>query len=666
MNKTKILLLALAGLFVSSCVTDTVDDPKTSKETIASMKLLNTSENAVAGELIVYLNEQLADQLILGATRSTLTAFDTAVEELGATDVEPVFNLIVNAEQKRELGMHRWFTVKLPEQTDLDKAALRIAEAKEVERVEFATRITMPNPQVVEANAAQIGVTRSSELPYDDEMLYAQWHYNNDGTLTFPNTKAGADVNLFSAWEITAGRPDVIVAVVDEGVCHTHADLEPNMYINEAEAAGTEGVDDDGNGYVDDIYGYNFVDNGRITWTRRNDSGHGTHVAGTVAAVNNNGRGVAGVAGGTGKGDGVRLISCQIISNGEAAGVNATAKAVEYAADRGACILQNSWGFQAAAIANDANFENGSTGVELVAFRYFMQKENCPALKGGLIIFAAGNDGKAVAGYPAAYNELIAVTAIAPDGLPTYYTCYDRGCNIAAPGGEYYWANQSRTGEEGCVLSTIPGDKYGYMQGTSMACPHVSGIAALALSYALDLGKTFTLQQMKSILLTSVVDINAGLSGSKNHYENRGVFNLASYKNKMGTGLIDAYQVLMGVRGTRCIPVPVGEQVILDINNYIGDGKQTVKMLDEYIISQEDIERLGIEDIRTMGGKLLFTCTKPGSAMLTLTYVAGGTFVGGGQITGGLKAQHEFALIARPGVKVDSGTGAPIVPGGWL
>ena len=666
MNKTKIFLLALAGLFVSSCATDTVDNPQAPQETIASMKVLNTSENAVDGELIVYLDEQLADQLLQGTTRSTLTAFDMAVEELCVESVEPVFNLIVNEDQKRELGMHRWFTVKLPEQTDLDNAAHRIAEAKEVERVEFATRVGKPETQIMEANAANYVATRSESLPYNDEFLGAQWHYNNDGNVNYPKAKAGADVNLFSAWEITSGRPDVIVAVVDEGVCHTHVDIEPNMCVNEAEATGAEGVDDDGNGYVDDIYGYNFVDNGRITWTRRGDSGHGTHVAGTVAAVSNNGIGVAGVAGGSGNGDGVRLISCQIISNGEAAGVNATAKAIEYAADRGACILQNSWGFQAAAIANDANFENGSTGVELVAMRYFMQKENCPALKGGLIIFAAGNDGKAVAGYPAAYNELIAVTAIAPDGLPTYYTCYDRGCNIAAPGGEYFWISQGSTGQDGCVMSTLPGDKYGLSQGTSMACPHVSGVAALAVSYALDLGKTFTLQQMKSILLTSVNDVNAGLSGTKSHYESRGVFNLASYKNKMGTGIIDAYQVLMGVRGTRCIPVPVGEQVIIDINNYIGDGKQTVKMLDEYIISDEDVERLGIIDVKTMGGKLILTCTKPGSAMLTLTYVAGGTFVGGGQITGGLKAQHEFALIARPGVKVDSGTGAPIAPGGWL
>jgi hypothetical protein len=327
--------------------------------------------------------------------------------------------------------------------------------------------------------------------------------------------------------------------------------------------------------------------------------------------------------------------------------------------------LQNSWGFQAAAIANDANFENGSTGVELVAMRYFMQKENCPALKGGLIIFAAGNDGKAVAGYPAAYNELIAVTAIAPDGLPTYYTCYDRGCNIAAPGGEYFWISQGSTGQDGCVMSTLPGDKYGLSQGTSMACPHVSGVAALAVSYALDLGKTFTLQQMKSILLTSVNDVNAGLSGTKSHYESRGVFNLASYKNKMGTGIIDAYQVLMGVRGTRCIPVPVGEQVIIDISQFIGDGKSQIKMLKSDIPADVQ-EKLGMTDVKYMGSKLIMTCTKPGSALITLKYVAGGNTVGGGQITGGMEAQQEFALIVRPGVKIDEGTGAPLNPGGWL
>ena len=385
-------------------------------------------------------------------------------------------------------------------------------------------------------------------------------------------------------------------------------------------------------------------------------------MAGTVAAVNNNGVGVCGVAGGSGNGDGVRIMSCQIISGGTAAGVSATAAAVEYAADNGACVLQNSWGFGAGQISNDAGFENGSTSVEAQAFLYFMQTKNHPNLDGGIVIFAAGNDGKAVAGYPAAWNKLIAVSAIAPDGLPTYYTCYDRGCNVSAPGGEYYLRGAT-TMDYGCVVSTMPNNKYARMQGTSMACPHVSGIAALAISYAADNGIVLTLPELKDIIVSSVTTFDT-FSGQKAIYGG-GSMNLASYNNKMGTGLIDAYRVLMAVRGTMCIPIPLGEQVILDITNYIGNGKGTIKMLQSEI-SDEVKEKLGVTDCKFMGSKLLMTCTKPGCAIVTLKYVAGGSAVGGGQITGGMEAQQEFALIVRPGVKIDEGTGSPLNPGGWL
>jgi hypothetical protein len=355
-------------------------------------------------------------------------------------------------------------------------------------------------------------------------------------------------------------------------------------------------------------------------------------------------------------------MSCQIISGGTAAGVSATAAAIEYAADNGACVLQNSWGFGAGQISNDAGFENGSTSVEAQAFLYFMQTKNHPNLDGGIVIFAAGNDGKAVAGYPAAWNKLIAVSAIAPDGLPTYYTCYDRGCNVSAPGGEYYHRGAT-TMDYGCVVSTLPNNKYARMQGTSMACPHVSGIAALAISYAADNGIVLTLPELKDIIVSSVTTFDT-FSGQKTIYGG-GSMNLASYNNKMGTGLIDAYRVLMAVRGTMCIPIPLGEQVILDISNYIGNGKGSIKMLQSEI-SDEVKEKLGITDCKFMGSKLVMTCTKPGSAIVTLKYIAGGSAVGGGQITGGMEAQQEFAFIVRPGVKVDEGTGSPLNPGGWL
>ncbi len=648
-----------------SCAVDNVDEPQAaSTEAVAVKKFVNTPEKAVDGELIIYVDEATALQLegAAIATRSGVTALDAALAEINAKEITPVFNMMVNADRKRELGMHRWYTVKFSEKNDLTDAAKTLGALSMVERVQFSTKVEVPTAEATEIDPSEFFATRSEELPFNDPMLSEQWHYNNDGTVDFPNAKAGADVNLFDAWELTTGRPDVIVAVVDEGVCYEHEDIKPNMWINEAEANGEDGKDDDGNGYVDDIHGYNFVNGGKITWTRSGDSGHGTHVAGTVAAVNNNGIGVAGVAGGSGNGDGVRLISCQIISGGTAAGVSATAAAIEYAADKGACVLQNSWGFGAGQISNDSGFENGSTSVEAQALLYFMETKNHPNLEGGIVIFAAGNDGKAVAGYPAAWNKLIAVSAIAPDGLPTYYTCYDRGCNVSAPGGEYYHRGTS-TMDYGCVVSTMPNNKYARMQGTSMACPHVSGIAALAISYAADNGIVMTLPELKDIIVSSVTCFDT-MSGQKAIYGG-GSMNLASYNNKMGTGLIDAFRVLMAVRGTMCIPIPLGEQVILDISNYIGNGKGTVKMLQSEI-SDEVKEKLGITDCKFMGSKLVMTCTKPGSALVTLKYIAGGSAVGGGQITGGMEAQQEFAFIVRPGVKVDEGTGSPLNPGGWL
>ena len=431
---------------------------------------------------------------------------------------------------------------------------------------------------------------------------------------------------------------------------------------------GTEGVDDDGNGYKDDIYGYNLKDKGRVTWTRGEDSGHGTHVAGTVAAVNNNGVGVCGVAGGSGKGDGVRIISCQIISDGGAASASDTAKAIEYAADRGACVLQCSWGFGAGDISNDKDFAtNINSAAELVAINYFKAKKNNPALEGGIVIFAAGNDGQPTAVYPGAYNDIIAVTAVAPDGLPTYYTCYDRGCNVAAPGGEFAPVTWDTAG---CVISTMPTNivpsGYAAQQGTSMATPHVSGIAALAISYAMDNGITLTLPELKDIIVSSVVNLNQ-FYGDKTSkpVAPGGQLNLSKYKNRMGTGLIDAYQVLMAVRGTKCIPLPVGETIYLDISKYIGDGKTSVKMI-ESEIGDDVIEALGIEDLALIGGKLQMTCTKPGTALVTLKYVAGGNTVGGGMITGGMATEQVFALVARSGISVDEGTSTPITPGGWL
>ena len=253
MNKTKVLLIALASMAATACISDDVNLTQGNAE--VSAKILNRSESANNGEIILYVDEETAAQLeaAKGATRSGVTALDAVMAEVGATEVKPVFNMLVNAEQKRELNMHRWYVVKFSEDTNLDNAAKLFAEVKSVERVQFSIPVTTPKVQATEVDPSQFAATRAAELPFDDPLLSSQWHYNNDGTVNFPNAKAGADVNLFRAWEYTAGRPEVVVAIVDEGVCYTHEDLKASFLVNEAELNGTEGVDDDENGYVDDI-----------------------------------------------------------------------------------------------------------------------------------------------------------------------------------------------------------------------------------------------------------------------------------------------------------------------------------------------------------------------------------------------------------------------------
>ena len=666
MNNIKLLLCIALGALAVSCTQDLEESPRMEVPAYAK-KVLNTSDNAVSGELIIYVDEATMAQIDKAGsvTRSGNSELDAIAEQLGAESVEHVFNMQLNPARLRRTGLDRWFVVRFGEDTDLEAAALKLASVDAIERVQFSNKVERPkHSKSVEVDPTTIVATRSTTAKFNDPMYDLQWHYRNTGnTQIFHTAKEGADINVEPAWELTTGRPEVIVAVVDEGVDFTHEDIAPNMWVNEAELNGVEGVDDDGNGYKDDIHGHNFVTNGSVTCSRPGDSGHGTHVAGTVAAVNNNGIGVCGIAGGDGSGNGVRIMTCQIFSNKESAGTMATARAIQYATEMGACILQCSWGFGAKAVglANDNNFmSSGQYQVEYEAIQQFIYNDepNCAALDGGIAIFAAGNDSAAEAGYPGAFNEYIAVTGFAPDGLPAWYTNYNRGCNIAAPGGEMIVSS-----ERGGILSLQRKDKYEYNNGTSMACPHVSGVAALALSYALDLGKTFTVQQMKSILLTSVNDIDSSLTGIREALVNPvQTMNLNNYRGKMGTGMIDAYRVLMGVRGTTCIPVAVGEEMEINLGSYLGDGSLNLKIPKDSedqisLMIEDDVrEKLGIETAEIVDNKLYIKCTQSGSGMIKVAFIAGGLSQGGGLSIGGMRIEKEFAIIARP-----SNYG-----GGWL
>lgn len=354
-------------------------------------------------------------------------------------------------ERKRREGLHRWYRVTYDEYNSLTKSSNDLGDLSGVEIFSPERKIAL--------NAI-----------FDDPKLSKQWHYFNDGSIS-SDFSIGADINVLPVWEdYTTGDRSVIVAIMDGGVDYEHEDLAANY-----------------------VSGKNFGTGGKIT---PND--HGTHVAGTIAAVNNNGLGVAGIAGGNYAESipGVGLLSCQVFAGNNPFGAE---DAFVWAADNGAVISNNSWGYvyESAEEAREAVIPEALKA----AIDYFIKYAGCDdngnqladsPMKGGVVIFSAGND--AWDGNPIGeYEPVISVGAIGPDYSRAYYSCYGDWVDIAAPGG----SAQITSGQ---VLSTITNNGYGEMQGTSMACPHVSGVAALLVSYFG--GPGFTNEMLKEKLLS--------------------------------------------------------------------------------------------------------------------------------------------------------------------
>ncbi|EQC43710.1 S8 family peptidase [Bacteriovorax sp. Seq25_V] len=327
-------------------------------------------------------------------------------------------------------------------------AVVQPAEGLEQESVEMLKNDS--NIEYVEKNWI---VTLDNEVTSEvmtstDSMYSKQWGLKNTGTNSggwFSSGKAGEDVNAERAWEIQKGNKDIVVAVIDTGIDYRHPDLQANLWVNEAEKNGEPGVDDDGNGFVDDVYGYDFANNDADPIDGHS---HGTHCAGVIGAAHN-GQGVMGVM------SKVKLMGIKFLSDSGSGETIGAIKSIEYAIKNGANIMSNSWG--------------GGERSEAL-------KEAIVAAKDAGILFvaAAGNESNnndSRPTYPASYDveNVITVGAMDGKGNKASFSNYGKeSVHVFAPGVN--------------ILSTVKNGGYQKMSGTSMATPMVSGVLGLLLS----------------------------------------------------------------------------------------------------------------------------------------------------------------------------------------
>ena len=435
------------------------------------------------GVVNVQFDEALA-ALVEGSDGVVTKSADlnSRLEELGVISLERVFPHAGPYEERtRREGLHRFYKVRFAETTPVTKAG---------ESLSMVPGVVSVKPQW----------TIRKRASFNDPYFSRQWHYVN-------SSYSGADINVQGVWDTyTVGSQNVVVCVTDEPVDPTHPDLKANLWT-------------DGNGHT----GYNFVRNSYDMSIRPEDGdgdvGHGTHVAGTISAVNNNGIGVCGIAGGDAANGipGVRIMSCAIFSGTAKGHDDDAARALKWGADHGAVISQNSWGLFA-----DTNGDGKVSSSELAEYKkydidddpatkaaidYFIKYAGCDnagnqlpdsPMKGGLVIFAAGNENIDWDVY-GMYDPVISVGASGISGSKASYSNYGTWVDIAAPGGDGSSSSNS-------IWSTLPTNVedgytgYGgtYWSGTSMACPHVSGVAALIISYYG--GQGFTADKAKEIL----------------------------------------------------------------------------------------------------------------------------------------------------------------------
>lgn len=378
-----------------------------------------TSPAVVPDEVLVKLRSRVTVSPEIGKQPMTgVGSLDTLFASQKVQSIQMVFTGLtpsisaLRTARVQKAGLDRWYRLTLPPQTDLIMTldALRLD----------------PNVEAAEPNylLKAAGVTTDTVTP-NDPYFFQQWGL----------TQIGAE----SAWAVEQGNTGFTIAILDTGVDLNHPDLVDRLWVNPGEIPGN-GVDDDNNGFIDDINGWNFVEDSDQP---QDDSGHGTHVAGVAAASVDNATGIAGVDWHA------RIMPLRILNAGGAGTYADTADALHYAADKGAQVINMSFGAYAdAQVLKDA-----------VAY----------ASQTSVLVGAAGNEGQDRLFYPAAYPQVLAVGATGSGDIKASFSNYGAWVDIAAPGDT--------------IWSAVYDDSYVGWSGTSMAAPFVSGAASLVWAH---------------------------------------------------------------------------------------------------------------------------------------------------------------------------------------